>query len=139
MVGIGELENKIKQKVEELKLCNNVLFLEARNDVNNLLQAFDLFLLPSLYEGLPIVAIEAQVAGLNTILSDSITKETKIIPSVKYISLEKNSEFWAEKILELNTEYDRTKYQQQILDSDFNIKKSALNLQKFYFQILNKE
>lgn len=136
LVGIGELENKIRQKVEKLKLNNNVLFLKSRNDVSNLLQAFDLFLLPSLYEGLPIVAIEAQASGVNTILSNNITKEAKIIPNIKYLSLNQEPKIWASEILKLNVEYDRTEYQQQILDSNFNIKKSALNLQEFYFEIM---
>ena len=76
LAGQGPLENEIKEKVKELNLTNSVIFLGQRNDVNKLYQVFDIFLLPSLYEGLPVVGVEAQTAGLLCILSNKVPKET---------------------------------------------------------------
>ena len=139
LIGSGKLEEKIKEKVKNLKLENDVLFLGSRNDVNNLLQIFDVFVLPSLYEGLPIVAVEAQASGLNTILSDSITKEAKILPNVKYISLNEGAKKWADEIINLKEINDRLKYKNELLESNFNIKKSALKLQKIYLKMIEEK
>lgn len=139
LIGTGSLKNKIIQQVKDFKLEKEVIFLQNRNDVKDILQACDIFLLPSLYEGLPLVAVEAQTSGVNVVLSDSITKEAKIVPNVKYISLNKSAEFWAKEILKLNVKNDRNAYKQKLLDSNFNIKNSVLNLQKFYLEIMNKE
>lgn len=140
LVGIGELEEKMKTKVKDLQLEDEVYFLESRNDIKNLLQAMDIFVLPSLFEGLPIVSIESQVSGLITLLSENITKESKIIESTRFISLNKNSKEWAEEILKIDSNYDRKKYENEIIESDFNIKKSALKLEHFYFDLIkNKE
>ena len=72
-------------------LEKQVKFLGQRNDVNELMQAMDIFLLPSLYEGLPVVGVEAQTSGLLCILSSSMTKETKVLETTTFISLDKSS------------------------------------------------
>lgn len=137
LVGEGTLENKIKNKVKELNLDKDVIFLGRRNDVNKLMQAFDLFLFPSLYEGLGIVLIEAQAAGLKCIISDVIPEEVNITEQIQRLSLE-NHEYkqWTEEILKLDKNYNRKENQEQILKSNFNIKEAALNLQRFYFDIM---
>lgn len=90
----------IKNKVKELNLDDNVKFLGQRNDANELYQAFDVFLLPSLYEGLPVVGVEAQAAGLLCYLSDDMTKETKVLDITKFMSLNNTPEEWADNILD---------------------------------------
>ena len=77
LAGQGPLKEKIEQKVKEMKLDKVVKFLGQRNDANRLYQAMDVFVLPSLYEGLPVVGIEAQAAGLLCIFSDDMTKGWK--------------------------------------------------------------
>lgn len=139
LIGVGKLEQQIKQKVKNLNLEHAIYFLGVREDIENILQAIDVFILPSFFEGLPVAAIEAQASGVKTFLSDNITKEAKIIPYVQYISLNKGAEYWATEILKCNNDYDRTKYQNEILNSNFNIEKSSEKLQNFYSENLNKE
>lgn len=79
LAGQGPLQEEIKNKVRELGLDDSVGFLGQRNDANELYQAFDVFLLPSLYEGLPVVGVEAQASGLLCFFSDDMTKETKVL------------------------------------------------------------
>jgi len=84
LAGQGPLMDSIKTKVKELNLSNNVKFLGQINNPNELYQAMDVFVLPSLYEGLPVVGVEAQSSGLLCILSTSMTKETKVLDSNLY-------------------------------------------------------
>lgn len=102
LAGDGVLRGKIERKVEELELTPFVKFLGVRNDVPDLMQGFDLFLFPSLYEGLPVVLVEAQAAGLPCVVADTITKEAKITDTLLYEDLENPPSLWAEKILDLD-------------------------------------
>lgn len=97
-VGTGDMEEEIKHYVEDMKLEEHVQFLGVRNDVNSIMQAADCFILPSIYEGLPIVAIEAQAADLPCILSDTISKETKLTSLVEFLPLNE-WEKWSATIL----------------------------------------
>jgi glycosyltransferase EpsF len=99
LVGEGELEKEIRNKVNILGLNDAVLFLGVRNDVNRLLQAMDVFLLPSLYEGFPIVGLEAQAAGLKIFTSDKVTVEINISDNIKFLSLRLAAKEWAEIML----------------------------------------
>ena len=105
LVGAGGLEGEIKEQIKLLGLEEDVLFLGIRKDVDKLLQAMDIFLLPSLFEGLPVVAVEAQAAGTYLFLSDTITPETKITSRVRFLPLKESAKFWSEEILkEANTQ-----------------------------------
>lgn len=99
-IGTGEIEKEVRTYAEKLGIQDRVLFLGKRNDVAELMQAADVFLLPSFYEGLPIVGIEAQAAGLPCVMSDCITKEVDITGNVTFLSLEKSKQVWAETVLE---------------------------------------
>lgn len=101
LVGNGDLENKIKEKVNKLKLNNDVLFLGVRNDIPDLLCAFDIFLFPSFYEGMPNVVIEAQTTGLPCLISNVITQEAKVTNIVEFASLNQSVLEWSNKCLEL--------------------------------------
>ena len=107
LIGQGPLVKKIKDKVKKLNLENNVKFLGQRNDVNELYQAMDVFLLPSLYEGLPVVGIEAQASSCLCILSNSMTLETKILDSTLFIDLSEHPKKWAEITIEKLQTYER--------------------------------
>lgn len=115
-VGDGPLKEDIVKKTHEMGLENNVLFLGVREDVADLLQAFDVFLFPSLYEGFGISLIEAQAAGLQTIASRNIPQNTNVTPLIHYLSLDDGANKWANHILNLpqndrNTFYEGlTKY-----------------------------
>jgi len=137
LAGTGPLLEDIKKKVEELDLTDNVKFLGQRNDANELYQAMDIFLLPSLYEGLPVVGVEAQAAGLLCILSTSMTEETKILSTTKFVSLDQSSKDWAEIILKEYSNFTRTNTLKEIQKNGFDIKTEAKKLEKKYRE-LNK-
>ena len=138
LAGQGPLMDEIQAKVKELNLDRDVIFLGQRNDANELYQAFDIFLLPSLYEGLPVVGIEAQAAGCLCILSSAMTKETKVLKTTRFIDLETPKEEWTKKILEDYKDYQRKDTIKEISDNGFNIKLEVHKLETKYEELLNK-
>lgn len=100
-VGSGELEDQIKQRISERDLDDCVIFLGRREDGNRLYQMMDVFVLPSLSEGLPTVIVETQAAGIQSVIADTITREVDLgLGMVTYLSLEDNLDLWAKKIVE---------------------------------------
>lgn len=132
LIGEGELEEKIKEKVSKLNLHNNVKFLGLRKNVNEIMQAMDVFVLPSLYEGLPIVGIEAQAAGLKCVMSDTITSEVDITNNVQFLNLEADSlSKWSKEILKYSN-FDRKEIYKDIITSGYDIKSTADMVLKIY-------
>ncbi len=129
LVGKGELEQGIIKKVEELSLQDKVIFLGVRNDVNKLMSAFDTLLMPSLFEGLGVVLIEAQYSYLPVIVSDNIPDETYISDLLKPINLNSDKKIWANTILQLK-HINREKI--TISDNNFNINFVASELYNKY-------
>lgn len=108
IAGSGELEEELKHKVTEAHLETRIQFLGNRNDINELYQAADIFLLPSYHEGFPVTLTEAQAAGLKCIVSSTISRETNITGNVKYLSISNYSlQMWIDEIkrTELSGEY----------------------------------
>lgn len=136
LAGQGPLMDEMKEKVHNLGLDDNVQFLGQRNDANELYQAFDLFLLPSLYEGLPVVGVEAQASGNLCYLSDDMTKETKVLDSTKFMSLENTAEEWANAILKDAKNYKKHDTKEEVSKYGFNIEKEAEKLEKKYYEYL---
>ena len=134
LVGQGELEENMKEKVAKLGLDDCVEFLGARNDVPKVLKDFDVFLLPSLFEGLPLVGIEAQAAGLPMITSNTVTLEADVTGNVTFLPLELSAEEWAKKILEVNESFVRKDMTQKVREAGYDIKQTAQWLQKFYLE-----
>lgn len=137
LAGQGPLMEDIKNKVKELNLDDNVKFLGQRNDANELYQAFDVFLLPSLYEGLPVVGVEAQAAGLLCYLSDDMTKETKVLDITKFMSLNNTPKEWADNILDDVKKYKRIDTSKEMTAKNFNIKEEAKKLEEYYLNLYN--
>ena len=137
LIGSGELEEKIREKVKELNLQENVKFLGIRNDINGLLNAMDLFLLPSFFEGLPVVGVEAQATGLPVVSSDRITKELPIDKLSFYYSLDLNANEWAKNILNILNNFERINTTNEILQAGYDVK-SAANLMQRYYLDMNK-
>ncbi|MBP3328162.1 MAG: glycosyltransferase family 1 protein [Clostridia bacterium] len=106
LVGVGDLEEKIRTKVQKKELSDKVLFLGARKDIPALLSAADVLVFPSFYEGMPNAVIEAQALSLQCIVSDKITAECRITDLVEFLPLG-NAKQWAEKILPLADGYER--------------------------------
>lgn len=124
---------KAKEQVKNLNIENKILFLGMRNDVPDLMQAMDCFILPSRFEGLPLVAVEAQSAGLKSYLSDVITDEVKITDLVEFISLKEAPEHWAKQILS-NRDYIRKDMTDEIRKAGYDIKTEIKKIEKFYLE-----
>lgn len=139
LAGQGPLMDEMKEKVHNLGLDDNVQFLGQRKDANELYQAFDLFLLPSLYEGLPLVGVEAQASGNLCYLSNDMTKETKVLDSTKFMSLENTAEEWANAILKDAKRYKKHDTKEEVSKYGFNIEKEAEKLEKKYYEYLGDQ
>lgn len=139
LAGEGPLKEEIENKVKELGLEKNVMFLGQRNDANELYQAMDIFLLPSLYEGLPVVGVEAQAAGLPCFFSTDMTKETKVLQTTKFIPLTHTSQYWGKEILKQLNSSTRGDTEKEITKNDFNIKVEATKLEQQYIKLNNRK
>lgn len=132
LAGQGPLMEEIKSKVESLGLEKFVIFLGQRNDIDELYQAFDVFCLPSLYEGLPVVGVEAQATGLLCIFSDDMTKETKVLDTTEFLSLKQSAEEWANDIVKKQSKYKRKNVKNIIADNNFDIIFESKKLENKY-------
>lgn len=137
LAGQGPLQEEIKNKVHELGLESKVKFLGQINDTYKLYQALDIFVLPSLYEGLPVVGVEAQATGLLCELSNDMTKETKVLDTTRFNSLNLSAKKWADIILEDLKDYKRQNVIDKITKKNFNIKTEAKKLEEKYEELLN--
>jgi glycosyltransferase involved in cell wall biosynthesis len=135
LIGCGELEDEIKNKVIKLGLEDTVMFMGVRSDIPELLQAMDVFLFPSLYEGLPVTLVEAQAAGLRIIASDSITEEICLTDLVKFLSLKQPASEWAKEVLIYIDGYEREDTFDEISNAGYDMKTLARNLKQFYINM----
>ena len=134
LVGDGVGRKKIHDQVIEYGLQDSVKFLGNRKDVNELLQAFDVFFFPSHYEGLPVSLVEAQASGLRCVVSDTITKEVQITELIEYVSLEVSPEVWSRALLK--NEYTREDHEKEITEAGYNIDAEVKKMVKYYFELL---
>lgn len=131
LVGDGELKEKVIEKSKINGVLDKVIFAGIRSDVPELLNVFDVFLMPSFYEGLPVSIIEAQASGLRCLLSDTITKEVDVTGLVYYESLNNSPSVWAKRIDSL-LPYERKIMAEQIKDAGYDICETAEWLEEFY-------
>ncbi len=131
LIGAGDLQEEIKEKVKSLSLENDVIFYGTTDKVNEVLQAMDTFVMPSHHEGLGIVLIEAQCAGLYCTASTAVPSLAQITANMQFISLEETSEKWADAILSAQAQPVNT---DDILDCRYNVTKTAQFLQNFYLE-----
>lgn len=134
LIGEGDLKDEIKQYVKEKGVEDSVRFMGNSNEVPNLLSAMDVFLLPSLYEGLPVVLVETQAASLPALVSNTITKEVDVSKYVKYMSLERTPDKWAKGLLKM-AEVPREDNYQTMYDSGFDIASMVKELDKIYSEL----
>lgn len=133
LVGQGPLKDEIENKVKNLNLENKVVFLGQREDVDELYQAFDCFVLPSLYEGLGMVLIEAQASGLPCIASTEIPDIARVTEKLKFVRLDENIDYWKNSILKLSDLKNRKEDQlQDIQNRGYNIEKEVEKLEILY-------
>ena len=101
LAGYGHCEGSVRALVKELNLEDGVVFLGLTDRIQDLLQAMDVMVLPSRHEGLPLVAVEWQMAALPCVLSDAITEECAFTDLVRFLSLDERYEKWADTVLEM--------------------------------------
>ena len=145
LVGGGELndelKNQIRAKADELGLHDAVRFLGVRSDVHRIMQGMDAFVLPSLFEGLPVTMVEAQTAGLPCTISDRVPGQCAITGNVQTVALEASPEQWARRILaqaEHPKVADRAQGPELVTKAGFDITANAAWLQRFYLDELAK-
>ncbi|PWG59989.1 glycosyltransferase [Bifidobacterium catulorum] len=134
LVGDGELRSRMERDAADLGIGGHVRFLGERADVQDLYQAMDAFVLPSLYEGLPIVCIEAQCAGLPCLTSrEAVTEQARLTDLMAYRSLDDDPEIWAGTLHDLvDAGRDRRRYAGLIRATGFDMNDVAAELQRFY-------
>lgn len=135
LLGEGPLTKMIKDKVKKLKLDDKVLFLGVKSNISEFYQAMDIFVLPSLFEGLPVVGVEAQISGLPCIMSDTITKSINITQKIQFLSLKDGKDKWAKKII-----LQKSKIENRSCDNyeNFDITIISKRLQEYYIQKINE-
>lgn len=132
LVGTGELKTEIEDKAKALGIEKKVLFVGQRRDVNCFMQAMDIFVFPSYYEGLGMVLIEAQASGMHVISSDRVPqKETQITDNIQYLPLE-DSEKWEKEIYRALENNNRLNRRKELLESGYELKIAANNLKRIY-------
>lgn len=134
LIGDGPLRMRVEEKVERLGLQNDVMFLGTRRDVNRLYQAMDVFVLPSLFEGLPVVGVEAQTAGLPCVFSDAVTKEAKMTNLVAFEPLTHSAKEWADRILSQSAPKERKDNSGDIIKAGYDIGTVAKKMEDFYLE-----
>lgn len=136
LIGDGELVDVVKEKVQRLDLTNKVKFLGIKENINQLLQSMDVFILPSHFEGLGIVTIEAQSAGVPCFVSTNVPSNVDVTNIITHLSLKESPKIWAKEIIENNLNQpkyvDKSKYTEEIIKSNYDIERSAKWLTEFY-------
>jgi glycosyltransferase involved in cell wall biosynthesis len=135
LIGDGPLFEEIKNKAKLLGIEESVMFLGRKSNVEDCFQAMDVFVLPSLFEGLGIVLLEAQCAGLPCYASDVVPNDAKISNNFNYLSLGNKPAEWANEILKNLDHHTRSDGRLSIFESGFVIQSQAKNLEKFYLNL----
>lgn len=136
LIGDGNLKSLIEAKVKNLGIEKAVIFLGVRNDVADLYNAMDVFVLPSLYEGLPVVGVEAQTNGLPFICSDRVTNEILLTDNIRLLSLQQYKTEWCDAIL--NAERKKIANKKDSLLKNFDIKSESKKLEALYLSFIRR-
>ncbi len=132
LLGTGELESEIQNYVKELGIEDKVLFLGLQENANEYYQAMDLFVLPSLFEGLPVVGIEAQTSGLKCLFADTIDNKSDITKNVTFIPLN-DIDLWTKNIEKvMNSHYQRENMKKLIIKANYDLKTEIKKIEKLY-------
>ena len=131
LIGDGERREAIRQEAAALGVLEQVQFLGRRSDVNRLLSGMDAFLMPSLYEGFALAALEAAACGLPIFLSDTIPGELKFYTDCTYLSLQAEPKLWAEQICRVSVE-DRAQGAKEVLEAGYDLRQNAAQFASLY-------
>ena len=139
LIGDGTLRNEIEKKVTELGLKEDVIFLGRTEEVYKWLNAMDIMVFPSRFEGFPNVLIEWQISGLPCIISDTITKDVKVTELVKFKSLQESPKEWANEIINIELKDRNNKeYIEQVKNAGYDIKENTKRLEELYTGLYNR-
>ena len=133
LIGDGELYANVKEQAEKMKIDSNVLFLGRRCDVERILQAFDCFVLPSLFEGLPFVLLEAQCSGLKVWVSDTVSTEAKVTDNIRYLNLNQDISVWVDSISQF-TRYARKDESGDLVKEGYSINETVTRMTEIYMR-----
>ena len=129
VIGEGELESEVIALIRDKKLERNVKMLGFRKDVSELMSCADILLMPSLFEGLPLTAIEAECSGLKCFLSDNITQETQIIEQCYFVSITESDDKWVDVIeSSKEDEIDRSQSYIRVIENEYSIEKTRKSI-----------
>lgn len=137
LVGMGPDESELRRKAKELNVAGKVKFLINKSNVNELYQAMDCFVMPSLFEGLPVVGVEAQSSGLPCVFSSNISKEVMMTNNAKMLDLEQGLEFWVKTILDLDKTRNSSAIK-ELANCNYDVKKEATKLMDKYINLYEK-
>ncbi|MGN1194989.1 MAG: glycosyltransferase, partial [Acutalibacteraceae bacterium] len=137
LLGDGNLRQAVESKTDSLGISDSVIFAGVVPDVYNYLNAMDVFVFPSIYEGLPLTLIEAQANGLHVFASDAVSDESDVTGRIDFLPLSSGAEKWAEKIKE-KLPYDRDDTVQLIKNAGYDALSSAKQLESFYLEKASK-
>lgn len=135
LVGDGSRRDEIESRIADLGLTESVVLTGVRSDIPDLLQAMDVFVVPSLYEGFGIVAVESQAAGLPTIVSDRLPKDVHITSLVESVPLEAGIGTWAAAILKHRNSDARVSPTSEIGQAGFDVTEEARKLERLYLEL----
>ena len=137
LVGNGKEEDIIEKKIESYGIKDKILILPETKTVEEYFSLFDIFVLPSRFEGLPLVGIEAQGMGIKCLLSDCITNETNISNNCEFLPID-NTSIWVDKIKQIKKENKFYESENLLIDSGYEIKNEAKRLEEFYINLENR-
>lgn len=129
IVGDGEMRRAMEEKAAGFKIADKVIFLGVRNDIPRLMSAMDRFVLPSIFEGLPFVLVEAQAAGLPCTVSENVSKESNICGEAEYLSLECEKGVWADTIINHKLRGERGEYAEIVREKGYDIKQTVKRIE----------
>lgn len=139
IVGDGNLREAMFEKIKNLGICDAVVYLGRREDIHQFYNAMDCFLLPSLYEGVPVVGVEAESCGLPIFFSTEISKESNACDDIGYfISLDKGAEIWADTVLRQTKKNIDTRcdHRELVKEAGFDSAKEGKKLTEYYLEVL---
>lgn len=135
IIGDGELKKELEVHITELGLDGKVILLPSTNRIEDYYQAMDMFVLPSLYEGLGIVNIEAQACGVKTIVSDKVPEIAKISDLLSFVKLNASEQTWANAIIK-NKDYERKEQKDILKNSGYDIDYESKKLVDLYRSLI---
>jgi glycosyltransferase involved in cell wall biosynthesis len=138
LVGEGQMEEKVRKKANKLKIEENIIFYGTTENIQNIYSTIDILVMPSLYEGLPIVGVEAQVSGISVVASDVISREMALTNLVTFLGLSESPVHWAETILKNSGRKYTGDIIRTVSEKGYDIVMESKLLEKRYFKLMEK-